>query len=166
MQDGGFSRHEQMFAPAVDGQGSVTVSAMTAIAVVREGKGEEVLLVHGGARPRTTWGALAALSSRWTLAYVHRRSDGVGRAHRGRLPGEARPALEALRDARIPPLVASGDHAPGIERICDTLAAALDGERLVAPGAGHFVAAAPGFAGRLEAFLASADRSRGREPSG
>ena len=42
-----------------------------------------------------------------------------------------------------------------LERICDALAIALDGERVVVPGAGHFVAAAPGFADRLEQFLAS-----------
>ena len=246
------------------------------IAVVREGEGEEVLLVHGGASPRTTWGALSTLGERWTLAYAHRRgyppsppapdgrqdfevdaadlaplldsaphvvahsygvlgtlvaaarrpdrvrsltliepplyylvpgdpvvarleamgnevllrgldadptilraflrlagapevddgplpegvADGVRRAHGGRLPGEARPDLQALRDAGVPALVASGDHSPGIERICDALAAALGGERLVAPGAGHFVAAAPGFAARLEAFLGSAGKGQ------
>jgi pimeloyl-ACP methyl ester carboxylesterase len=81
---------------------------------------------------------------------------GVRRAHGGRLPGEARPALELLREAGIPALVASGDHHPGMERICDALATVLDAERLVAPGAGHFVAAAPGFVERLDEFLVSA----------
>jgi pimeloyl-ACP methyl ester carboxylesterase len=229
--------------------------------------------VHGGASPGTTWGALSALSARWTLAFVHRRgyppspppsagrqdfdvdasdlvplldrrphvvahsygvlgtliaaarrpegvrsltlieppiyylvpgdpevagleamgnavlthglhadpatlreflslagapgvddgplpeevASGVRRAHGGRLPGDARLALDALREARIPALVASGDHSPGLERICDALAAALDAERLIAPGAGHFVAAAPDFADRLEQFLISAE---------
>jgi pimeloyl-ACP methyl ester carboxylesterase len=80
-------------------------------------------------------------------------ANGVRRAHGGRLPGEARPALDPIRKAGVPSLVASGDHTPGIERICDALAAALDAERLVAPGAGHFVAAAPGFAERFEEFL-------------
>jgi hypothetical protein len=51
--------------------------------------------------------------------------------------------------------VASGGHAAGLERICDALAAALHAQRLITPGAGHFVAAAPGFADRLETFLAS-----------
>jgi pimeloyl-ACP methyl ester carboxylesterase len=241
------------------------------IAVIREGKGPEVLLVHGGASPATTWFGLAPLSGRWTLAFVHRRgyppsppppegrqdfdvdaadlaelldsrphvvahsygvlgaliaatrrptqvrsltliepalfylvpddpevarlkrmgdavlthgletepatlraflqlagapvadegplSDdiarGVRRAHGSRLPGEARPALDVLRDAGIPSLVASGGHAPALERICDALATALCAQRLVAPGAGHFVAAAPGFADRLEQFLIS-----------
>jgi pimeloyl-ACP methyl ester carboxylesterase len=46
---------------------------MDAIAVSRQGKGPEVLLVHGGASPSTTWGALAPLRARWTLALVHRR---------------------------------------------------------------------------------------------
>ncbi|MCQ0019360.1 hypothetical protein [Actinomadura madurae] len=50
-------------------------------------------------------------------------------------------------------LVASGDHAAPLERICDALADVLGGERSVHPGAGHFVAAAPGFAEQLEAFL-------------
>ena len=84
-------------------------------------------------------------------------AHGVRRAQGGRLPGEARPALEVLRKARIPSLVASGGHATGLERICDALATALSAERLVAPGAGHFVAAAPGFTDRLQQFLLSAD---------
>jgi pimeloyl-ACP methyl ester carboxylesterase len=80
-------------------------------------------------------------------------ANGVRRAHGGRLPGEARPALDRIRAAAVSSLVASGAHTLGIERICDALAAALDAERLVAPGAGHFVAAAPGFAERLERLL-------------
>ena len=46
---------------------------MTALFVQREGDGPEILLVHGGASPDTTWGALAPLRARWTLATVHRR---------------------------------------------------------------------------------------------
>ncbi|MYW42777.1 alpha/beta fold hydrolase [Streptomyces sp. SID161] len=46
---------------------------MSGIVVVRDGCGPEVLLVHGGAGPRKTWGALASLADRWTLAHVHRR---------------------------------------------------------------------------------------------
>ncbi|MEV6326142.1 alpha/beta fold hydrolase [Streptomyces sp. NPDC051909] len=240
---------------------------MSEIVVVRHGSGPEVLLVHGGAGPRTTWGPLAPLADRWTLAHVHRRGyppsppprerqdfevDAldlapllVGRPHvvahsygvlgtltaagaaagsvrsltliepplnylvpddpevarlerigdavlthgmdadpielreflglvgasigdgplpegvvaavrraRGTRPtSEARPRLDAIRDAGVPVLVASGDHAAAHERICDALAGALGGERTVHPGAGHFVAAAPGFAERLETFL-------------
>ena len=245
---------------------------MSAVAVIREGEGPEVLLVHGGASPETTWGPLATLSARWTLAHVYRRgyppsppfpeghqdfevdaadiasllgarphiiahsygvmgtviaatrvpaqvrsltliepplyylapddpevarlermgnevlaegleadpatlreflrlagapdvdegplpdnvAHGVRRAHGGRSPSEARPALELLRGAGIPSLVASGGHDSGMERICDALATALDARRLVAPGAGHFVAAAPGFVNRLDEFLVSA----------
>ena len=242
--------------------------------MTREGNGPEVLLVHGGASADTTWGALASLQARWTLASVHRRgyppsppspgrrqdfdvdaadilpllesrphvvahsygvlgaliaaaerpadvrsltlieppiyhlnpgdpkierlerigdavltegldadpetlreflrmagapgvdegplpeavANGVRRAQGGRLPGEARPSLDPIRAAGVRSLVASGDHSPGLERICDALATSLDAQRLVAPGAGHFVAAAPGFAERLERFLrASAD---------
>jgi pimeloyl-ACP methyl ester carboxylesterase len=60
-----------------------------------------------------------------------------------------------LRSAGVPCLVASGDHSPAIERICDGLTAVLDAERVIAPGAGHFVANAPGFADRLDSFLRS-----------
>jgi pimeloyl-ACP methyl ester carboxylesterase len=221
-----------------------------AIAVVREGHGPEVLLVHGGASPRTTWNALAPLATRWTLASAHRRgyppspppanerqdfevdaddlaalldtvphvvahsygvlgtliaaargpkqvrsltliepplyhlvtgdpevahlerlgdavlrdgldadpaklreflrlagapplddgplpeevARGVRRAHGARLPGEARPALEVIRDAGVPSMVASGGHTPGLERICDALATELHARRLLAVG--------------------------------
>lgn len=246
---------------------------MSAISVIRKGDGPEILLVHGGASPDATWGALAPLGARWTLASVHRRgyapspepldgrqdfdvdaldvlpllasrphvvahsygvlgaliaatrrpedvrsltliepplyhlvpddaeiehlerigdavltegldadpptlreflrmagapevddgplpetvANGVRRAHGGRLPGEARPALDPLRAAGVRSLVASGDHTPAIERICDALAVVLDAERLVVPGAGHFVAAAPGFVEQLERFLLASD---------
>ncbi|MCS0637540.1 alpha/beta hydrolase [Streptomyces sp. LP05-1] len=249
---------------------------MGEIVVVRDGSGPEVLLVHGGAGPRTTWGAVAPLADRWTLAYVHRRGyppsppprqgqdfeadaldlapllvgrphvvahsygvlgtliaaaaapdtvrsltliepplnylvpgdpevarlerigdavlthgmdtdpaelrwflrlagapigdgplpeeviAGVRRAHGGRPAGEARPRLDMIRDAGVPVLVASGGHAAALERICDALAAALGGERSVHPGAGHFVAAAPGFAARLETFLRESATGRGQ----
>jgi pimeloyl-ACP methyl ester carboxylesterase len=242
---------------------------MNAIAVVREGSGPEVLLVHGGAGPRTTWAGLAPLAKRWTLVLAYRRgfapsppgrhdfdvdaddieallgsrphvaahsygvlgtliaasrhpelvrsltliepplyhltaddpevahlkqlgdtvlrdgldSDptilreflrlagapdiddgplpdavarGVRRAHGGRPPGQAAPRLDRLREARVPALVVSGGHAPGLERICDALAAELRAERAVTAGAGHFAAAAPGFAPRFERFLSAA----------
>lgn len=77
----------------------------------------------------------------------------VRRTHRTRSPYEARPALHRLRAAGIPTLVASGDHADVIERNADAVAEQLGAERIVCPGAGHFVAAAPGFATELERFL-------------
>jgi pimeloyl-ACP methyl ester carboxylesterase len=80
---------------------------------------------------------------------------GVRRAHGGRPPGGARPDIAAIRDHGVPSLVASGGHTPSIERICDALSVSLGAERAVLPGAGHFVAAAPGFADRLELFLGS-----------
>jgi pimeloyl-ACP methyl ester carboxylesterase len=241
------------------------------IAVLREGHGPEVLLVHGGASPQTTWAGLAPLSRRWMLCFAHRRGfdpspppqhgrqdfevdavdlepllDGrphvvahsygalgaviaaarkpeqvrsltlieppfylpaddpdvarfrrmgdtflargldtepamlreflkiagspvpdrgplpdevvraVRRAQGGRPPSELDPPLEQLRDAGVPSLVASGDHHRTAERMCDATAAALNAERVIAPGAGHFVAAAPGFADRLEEFLDAA----------
>ena len=36
----------------------------------------------------------------------------------GRQPGEARPDLDAIRRAKVPVLVISGDHLPAIERVC------------------------------------------------
>jgi pimeloyl-ACP methyl ester carboxylesterase len=81
---------------------------------------------------------------------------GVRRARGSRSPYEARPALDVLRDAGVPALVASGAHSAALERIQDALATALHAQRLIAPGAGHFVAAAPGFADRFEQFLISA----------
>lgn len=80
---------------------------------------------------------------------------GVRRAQGTRPPSEARPPLELLRDAGIPSLVASGDHHPAIERMCDAVATALGARRVTCPGAGHFVAAAPGFPDQLERFLRS-----------
>jgi pimeloyl-ACP methyl ester carboxylesterase len=245
-------------------------SDTAAIAVIRDGTGPAVLLVHGGASPVRTWMGLEHLSRRWTLAFAYRRgfapsppppnrrqdfeldaadlaglldnrphivahsygavgaliaatgrpeqvrsltlieppvfipqSDpdvarfqrmgdevlthgldtdpatlreflkvagapvtadgplpqevvrGVRRAHGSRPPSEARPELGVLRAAGIPSLVASGAHYPALERMCDAVATALDAERVIAPGAGHFVAAAPGFADRLEQFLTS-----------
>jgi pimeloyl-ACP methyl ester carboxylesterase len=244
----------------------------TRVAVTRAGTGPEVLLVHGGASPGTTWSGLEDLSERFTLAFVYRRGfrpspppdgrqdfeldaadvcelldgrphlvghsyggvaaalaatrrpegvrsltllepalflppddpevarfrrigdevlahgmetdpetlraflrisgapvpddgplpeevvRGVRRAHGGRPPSEAYVPLEAVRGAGIPSLVASGGHHPALERMCNAVASALGARRVTAPGAGHFVAAAPGFADQLEQFLSSVDR--------
>ncbi|MFI0243121.1 alpha/beta fold hydrolase [Streptomyces sp. NPDC016845] len=246
---------------------------MDDVVVVRAGSGPEVLLVHGGAGPRTTWGALSALADRWTLAQVHRRGyppspapqagqdyevdardlapllagrphlvahsygvlaallaaaaapgsvrsltlieppltylvpgdgdvarlehlgdtvlthgmdtdpadlreflhlagasvddgplphqvvAGVRRAHGARLPSQGRPRLGLIRRARIPVLIASGGHAAAHERICDALATTLGGERTVHMGAGHYVAAAPGFTDRLATFLRTSENN-------
>jgi pimeloyl-ACP methyl ester carboxylesterase len=81
----------------------------------------------------------------------------IRRAHRGRLPEEARLSLETLRGAEIPALVASGGHLNAFERICDALATELRAKRLVLEGAGHFAQRAPGFADHLARHLASAE---------
>ena len=77
------------------------------------------------------------------------------RARGTRSPYAADLPLQALRDSRIPLLVASGAHYEPIERNMTKLAATLDAQRIIAPGAGHFVTAADGFADRLETFLTS-----------
>ena len=46
---------------------------MSGIVVTHEGHGPELLLVHGGASPRTTWEALRSLAAQYTLVLVHRR---------------------------------------------------------------------------------------------
>jgi pimeloyl-ACP methyl ester carboxylesterase len=74
-----------------------------------------------------------------------------------RSPGEAAPDLAAI-GAALPTLVVSGDHSPGLERLCDAVAADLGAERAVIPGAGHAVPRAPGFNERLERFLIAAER--------
>jgi len=81
---------------------------------------------------------------------------GVLRAQGSRPPGEARLPLDVLAGAGIPTLVASGNHVPVIERMCDAVAGALGSRRVITPGAGHFVAAAPGFPAALERFLLEA----------
>ncbi|MGV9675609.1 alpha/beta fold hydrolase [Nocardia sp. NPDC003482] len=244
---------------------------MGTLAMDERGGGPAVVLVHGGAGPRSTWAGLESLAARWTLLHVYRRGFGasppppdgrqdfdvdaddlievfaerrphvvahsyggfgvllaaarcpdavrsvtiietplyflapddpgvirlkrlgdevltrgpdadpamlreflalagapdgasdattaaVHRAWRARLPGGARPDLGAIRAAGIPAMVASGDHLAGLELICDRLADALGARRIVAPGAGHFVAAAPGFADTLAEFLAANHR--------
>jgi pimeloyl-ACP methyl ester carboxylesterase len=83
-------------------------------------------------------------------------AGGVRRAHGGRSPSEADLPLEALRAAGVRCLVASGAHDRSAERICELVAEALDAQRVVAPGGGHFVPAAPGFALELERFLRAA----------
>ncbi|WP_324199032.1 alpha/beta fold hydrolase [Nocardia amamiensis] len=253
---------------------------MQALSIHEHGAGPAVVLVHGGAGPKTTWSGLHSLSARWTLLLVHRRGFGasppppggrqdfeidaddlegifrdrrphvvahsygvlgvllaaarqpwtvrsltliepplyflapedpevarleslgntvlthgldtdpailrefltlagspdgggsrlsdpaVRRAWGARLPGQARPNLTVMRAAGIPALVASGGHTPGLERICDLLADALGAQRLVTPGAGHFVPAAPGFADRLEEFLLSGTGTESRGAQG
>jgi hypothetical protein len=176
------------------------------ISVIREGKGPEVLLVHGGASPATTWSGLEQLSERWTLMLAYRRGfapspappggrqdfeldaadicrlldnrphlvgagarvpdkgplpdevvRSIRRAQGSRPPSEVSPPLEVLREAGIRSLVASGDHHVAVERMCDAVATDLGAQRVIAPGAGHFVAAAPGFTHELESFLNSAE---------
>jgi pimeloyl-ACP methyl ester carboxylesterase len=261
-------------APTAPEPGRVTAPTdadKSGIAVIHEGTGPKILLVHGGASPARTWSGLEHLSERWTLAFVYRRGfrpspsppngrqdfdldaadivellddhphvvahsygavgaviaatrkpaqvrsltliepaiflpsgdpevarfeqmgkavlangleadpavlreflkvagapvpdegplpeevvRGVRRSQGSRHPGEAHPDLHILRRARVPSLVASGDHYPAAERMCDATADALNARRAIARGAGHFVAAAPGFADQLEEFLRSA----------
>lgn len=81
----------------------------------------------------------------------------ICRAQGSRPPSEASPPLEVLREAGIRSLVASGDHHVAVERMCDAVATVLGAQRMIAPGTGHFVAAAPGFAHELESFLNSAE---------
>jgi hypothetical protein len=49
--------------------------------------------------------------------------------------------------------------------MCDAVAAVLNAERVVSPGAGHFVAAAPDFSPRLEEFLSMSSGGLVQPPS-
>ncbi|HEU0023679.1 MAG TPA: alpha/beta fold hydrolase [Thermoleophilaceae bacterium] len=71
-----------------------------------------------------------------------------------RPPLDARPDLDAVREAGLPTLSVSGEHNPGIDRVCDLIAERAGGERLRLAGSRHAVQRAPGFNERLEAFLA------------
>lgn len=241
------------------------------IHITRDGDGPEVLFVHGGASPKTTWAGLEGLHERWTVAVVYRRGfapsppppngrqnfeldaadlifalhgpghvvghsyggtaalvaagqrpdlfrslvllepahhlggedpevgrfhrlgetflaqglatepkllrefltisgaavddgplpkdvvKGIRRAHKSRSPFDARPAFRAIREARLPALVVSGNHTPGLEKSFDALAQELGAERAVFAGAGHFIARAPGFREHLQQFLSHAE---------
>ncbi|HEY1355414.1 MAG TPA: alpha/beta fold hydrolase [Solirubrobacterales bacterium] len=81
----------------------------------------------------------------------------VRRAQGGRLPGGARPDLDAIARAGIPSLIASGCHSRGQERICDALAGRLGGARLRVEGGGHFVQRSPTFVQELALHLRSAE---------
>ena len=72
--------------------------------MTRKGLGPEILLVHGGASPDATWGALAPLSARWTLASVHRRGYPPSPA-----PPDGRQDFE-VDAADILPLLSSRPH--------------------------------------------------------
>lgn len=87
-----------------------------------------------------------------------RQAAELGR--RLRSPREAKPRFDAITAARIPTLVVSGDHHPGMERLCDAIATRLGAQRARLPGAGHAVPRAPGFNTMLEAFLTAAERCR------
>ncbi len=58
---------------ATDRQPATHTRRATPVAVITAGHGPEILLVHGGASPSTTWGSLAPLTARWTLILMHRR---------------------------------------------------------------------------------------------
>jgi pimeloyl-ACP methyl ester carboxylesterase len=73
-----------------------------------------------------------------------------------RPPLDARPDLGAVRAAGLPVLSVSGEHADGLDRVCDLVAEIAGGERLRLAGSGHAVQRAPGFNDRLETFLSGA----------
>jgi pimeloyl-ACP methyl ester carboxylesterase len=77
-------------------------------------------------------------------------------AHCFRDPGEARPPLQRLREARLPVWIVSGNHDPGIERVCDAVAAVTGAQRCRLSGAGHAVQRHAAFNERLRAFVARA----------
>ncbi len=85
--------------------------------------------------------------------------QGARAAMAERPPWEAEIPLVELAAAPFPNLVVSGAHSPAFDAVCDVLEERLGAERAVLPGAGHSLPRAPGYAARLEAFLAQADDS-------
>ncbi len=68
-------------------------------------------------------------------------------------PWEADIPVEALAAAPFPKLVASGNHHPAFDGICDALERALGAERVVLPGFGHTVQRHPEFNAILTDFV-------------
>ncbi|WP_067693400.1 alpha/beta fold hydrolase [Nocardia jejuensis] len=114
----------------------------------------DAVLTHGPDTDPAILREFLTLSGAPNAGHDSASDAAVRRAWHGRLPGEAHPDLAPLR--ATPTLIASGGHSPALEKISDLLAESLAAERLIAPGAGHFVAAAPGFADRLDRFLTTA----------
>lgn len=73
-------------------------------------------------------------------------------------PGDAAPALAALREAAVPLAIASGAHCDACERVAEGLAMALSAQHWVLGGAGHAVQRTPAFNPRLRAFVMEASR--------
>lgn len=103
---------------------------------------------------------LAGVDPNKPAAQDIRQAIDMARAHRS--PREAHPRFDAITEARIPALVISGGHNPGMERLCDAIATRLDAQRACLRGAGHAVPRATGFNTLLEAFLTAAERRHGK----
>jgi pimeloyl-ACP methyl ester carboxylesterase len=82
-------------------------------------------------------------------------------ARRLRSPHEAQPRFDAIAETGMPVLVVSGDHHPGIERLCDAVADRLGAQRARLRGAGHAAQRAAGFNTVLETFLTAAEARTG-----
>jgi pimeloyl-ACP methyl ester carboxylesterase len=74
-----------------------------------------------------------------------------------RLPSEADPPLEALRQAPFPKLVVAGGHSEAFDAVCAVLAERLGAERVELRGAAHNAQQAPGFNDLLVGFLGTAE---------
>jgi pimeloyl-ACP methyl ester carboxylesterase len=92
-----------------------------------------------------SYGAISALmaADRWpqrfrSLTLIEPPLSSIAeREHDIRDPGEARPSLQALKNARVPVTIVSGAHHAAAEIICDALSEKLGARRLRLPGAGH-----------------------------
>jgi pimeloyl-ACP methyl ester carboxylesterase len=109
----------------------------------------------GVAGARDAFFALAALPRE------HAETARIERLARGlRDPLEAAPALDTLRDSRVPVVIVSGLHDRGVEKVCDALAENLGADRWRLAGKGHAVQRHPDFNSHLEAFIAAADNAQ------
>ncbi|HKU40851.1 MAG TPA: alpha/beta hydrolase [Polyangiales bacterium] len=88
------------------------------------------------------------------LPELHPETTRVLRGARAfRDPGEARPVVKRVAEVRLPVWIVSGNHDPGIERVCDAVAAEAKAQRCRLAGAGHAVQRHAAFNDRLRAFL-------------
>lgn len=103
---------------------------------------------------RSAFEDLAGMGGELTAAQQEELDRARALARGLRSPGEAHPDYDSIVRAGVPTLVVSGGHQPGLETLCDTLAARLEARRECLPGAGHAVQRAPGFNQLLEGYLA------------
>jgi len=105
------------------------------------------------AEARAAFEALAGMGGNLTAGQREELARARELARGLRPPAEAHPDYDAIARTGVPVLVVSGGHDPGLERLCDAIAACLGGRRECLPGAGHAAQRTPAFNQVLEDFM-------------